>query len=176
MKYDANRLGNGKKTMTAEQIEQYVEENAGTEYTAGEGISIVDNVISATGIDEEWKLVKTIDELKALWSLNATNDMVVLKDFIIYEYYHHTYDKFIKGQYISSLYSRPYEISITGGKLWIYTFNIYEILRRSNLSSSGNTSKIYTIDSEGTISTVDLSGSIVTDENARLGIKIFYKD
>lgn len=82
MKTDAQRLGNGKKAFNVKQVEKMVEDaGGGTEYIAGDGISISaeneisvdtttiqekltagngiaidDNVISALG--EEWKIVE----------------------------------------------------------------------------------------------------------------------
>lgn len=82
MKYDANRLGNGKKTMTAKQIEQYVDENAGTEYTAGEGISIVDNVISATSSSSDYILYNSIN-WSDIFKKDSNDAWYVTKDCVI---------------------------------------------------------------------------------------------
>ena len=46
-KTDAQRLGNGKKAFNVKQVEKMIEQGGGgTEYTAGDGIDITNNVIS----------------------------------------------------------------------------------------------------------------------------------
>ena len=77
-KTDAQRLGNGKKAFNVKQVEKMVEDAGGTEYTAGDGISIsAENEISVD--------TTTIQEkLTAGSGIDITNDVisVIGGDFI----------------------------------------------------------------------------------------------
>lgn len=73
MKTDAQRLGNGKKAFNVKQIEKMLE-SAGTEYTAGTGIDITENVISVDTTEIQGKLTAStgIDITEDVISVDTT--------------------------------------------------------------------------------------------------------
>ena len=73
-KTDAQRLGNGKKAFSVKQVETLLENATGTEYTAGTGITIVDNTISV-----DTTIIPTNNFLKP-GILNAAYSIRVPKD------------------------------------------------------------------------------------------------
>ena len=124
MKYDANRLGNGKKTMSAEQIKEYVEENAGSVdaytkeetntllngkqdvLTAGTGIDITDDTISVDDTVVQGKLTSGD-------GINITGDVISLKGWV-------ECDKTTLRNDID-LSKYVYLIKIMDGADWVYT-------------------------------------------------------
>lgn len=163
MKTDAQRLGNGKKAFNVKQIEEKIANLPSTEdieemletkqdvLTAGENITIENNVISATGggSSDEWEIIPTtdyenyFDELLVNNGYNKPKEdlLVIIKTATGSGYYTLDEYKLLKGQNISYVYVSPAYYYTFSGEQGITAVNIQ--IGRLLRSKSMNVSKHY---------------------------------